>query len=334
MKPRVNPSGIMQLTTAYWGSMALFAGNQLGIFTALAGREQTPEDLARQLGVVERPLRLLLQALAALGLLSHREGRYANSEAAEAFLVEGRPAYLGQAIRYGADHYALWATLPEVIRSGAAVSAATSYLGADPERTRHFVHGMHARAIGVARSVVECIELPADTLLLDVGGGPGTYSLLLAQKTPGLRAIVFDLPPIVAIAEEIIGSFGLAGRVTVRAGDFIADPYPTNVGAVLLSGVLHREPEATCRSMLGKAWAALVPDGRVIVSDVMLDDDRVSPPFATLFALHMLVSSERGGAHAKGDHAQWLRQAGFTEVKIHALPPPAVHTVITATKPR
>ncbi|MBI4268693.1 MAG: hypothetical protein HY615_00020 [Candidatus Rokubacteria bacterium] len=333
MKPPVDPGPILALVTAYWGSMALFAANELGLFTALAEGGRTPAELATRLGLPERPLRLLLQALAGLGFLAGEGGRFANTPLADTFLVDGSPAFLGNAIRYGADSYPLWGALPTVVRTGRPAAGAEDYLGADPERTRHFVWGMHARAMGVARAVVQAIDLPAGTRLLDLGGGPGTYALLLAQKTPGLTAVVFDLPAVVAISREIIGSFDLAARVGVQAGDFLRDPYPSGMSAVLLSGILHREPEATCREILEKTREALVPGGRAIVSDVMVDAGGVGPAFATLFGLHMLVTSERGGVHSKADQARWLEELGFADVRIRELPPPAMHTLITAVRP-
>jgi hypothetical protein len=48
----------------------------------------------------------------------------------------------------------------------------------------------------------------------------------------------------------------------------------------------------------------------------------------------MLVSSERGGAHAKDEQCRWLTEAGFVDVQLRDLPPPGVHTLITARKPR
>jgi hypothetical protein len=321
------------LITGYWGSMALFTANELGVFTALASSPRTSDKLAADLGVSERPLRMLLQAMAGLGLLRACGEEFANTPLADAFLVEGHPGSLGRAIRYGADHYAAWGQLTQVVSTGRPPAGVDAYLGADPERTRHFVWGMHERALGVARGIIPFIDLPRATTLLDLGGGPGTYSVLLAQKVADLRAIVFDLPPVVAIAGDIIAASGVADRVRVHAGDYLRDSYPRGVGAVLISGVLHRETESTCRAMLAEVREALVPGGRVIISDVMLDAEKTGPPFATLFALHMLLTSERGGAHSKEEQRRWLEDAGFVSPEVRELPPPAVHTLITATKP-
>jgi 3-hydroxy-5-methyl-1-naphthoate 3-O-methyltransferase len=330
LRPAVDPSPVLGLITGYWNSMALFAATDVGVFTALASGPKRAPALAAELGVSERPLRMLLGAMAGLGLLEARDEEFSNTALANAFLVEGRPGSLVDGIRYAADTYRLWGVLPDVVRTGVAPADAQTYLGDDPARTRRFVWGMHSRAMGVARSLVRFIDLAPGTRLLDLGGGPGTYSLLLAQNVPGLSAIVFDLPPIVSVAREIIDSFGLADRVQVHAGDFTRDAYPSGMTAALVSGVLHREPEATCRAILTRLHAALEPGATIVLADVMLDADRAHPVFSALFALNMLVTSERGGAHSKDEQGRWLEDAGFVDVKVRELPPPAVHTVITA----
>ena len=63
------------------------------------------------------------------------------------------------------------------------------------------------------------------------------------------------------------------------------------------------------------------------------DDSRTSPPFATYFALNMMLMAEHGSAHAKTEMAAWLRAAGFTQVEIRDLPPPNPHSLVLGIKP-
>jgi len=82
VQPTTDPTPILQLTTAYWGSMTLFAANDLRVFTVLAEGPKSAGDLAAALEVPERPLRLLLQGAAGLGLLKVADGRFANTDLA------------------------------------------------------------------------------------------------------------------------------------------------------------------------------------------------------------------------------------------------------------
>ena len=177
--------------------------------------------------------------------------------------------------------------------------------------TRDFVYGMHERALGVGRVLVDLVELADCRQLLDVGGGPGTYAALFLQRCPDLRAVVFDLPGVISHAEEIIRDMGVAGRVTTVAGDFNTDVLPRGNDAVLISGVVHRELESGCRALIDKAWNSLRSDGLLIISDVFTDDGGAGTQFATLFGLNMALTAPHGGVHAQDDMARWMADGGF-----------------------
>ena len=86
--------------------------------------------------------------------------------------------------------------------------------------------------------------------------------------------------------------------------------------------------------LLRKAFDAMVPGGMVVVSDVFFEnDERNSPPFATYFALNMMLMAEHGTTHAKTGMAAWMREAGFGHVEVRDLPPPNPHSLVIGYKP-
>src|SRR5262249_44577336 len=162
-------------------------------------------------------------------------GGYANSALSRSFLVEGQPAYLGNALKYSDDLYPVWGRLEETLRTGRPALPPHAILGDDPDKTRHFVMGMHDRAMGIGRSLAAALDLAGRTRLLDVGGGPATYSCLLAQQNPGLRSRSMDLPAVVAIARTIVAGFGLKDRVEPIEGNYHQESYPGGNDVVLCS---------------------------------------------------------------------------------------------------
>ena len=331
-----DPANIMRLATGYWDSATLLAANALGIFGALADSRKTAEEIAAALNLDVRAAVLLLDACAALGLLAKDAAdgveTYRNTPEAAAFLVPGSPGYLGGAIRWGGDQYAAWGRLAQSVQSGLPAMPPEQHLGADAEQTRRFVLGMHNRALGVARAVLHFIPLENATHLLDVGGGPGTYSVLLAQKYPSLHAVVLDLPAVVAIADELIAEAGVGDRVTTQAGNAVQDDYGTaTYNAILFSGVLHQMNGATIQRMFAKARKALRPGGKVFVSDMMLDATKTQPAFSALFSLQMLLTSAEGAVFSTLECSNWLTSAGFHDITIRPLPPPLPYVLIEAT---
>ena len=192
---------------------------------------------------------------------------------------------------------------------------------------------MHVRALGLGMQVAEALDFGGRRQLFDCGGGPGTYGMLFCQRVPGLRAIVFDLPPVVAVAREIIAENGMANRVTTRAGDLRTDEFGQGNDAVLFSGVLHQFRPPVVQEAFHKAFRSMTPGGIVVVSDLLLNAEKSGPLFQTLFALNMLLTTSGGSGYSEAEHASFMENAGFVDVRVAHLPPPSVYTLLTARKP-
>jgi hypothetical protein len=67
--------------------------------------------------------------------------------------------------------------------------------------------------------------------MLDVGGGPGTYSVLLTQRFPGLRSEVLELPGVAAVARDLVAAESARGQARVAA---------VLVGGAVVDGVAQR----------------------------------------------------------------------------------------------
>jgi SAM-dependent methyltransferase len=323
-----DPTPLYQLATGYWPSATLLAANDLGVFPAIANGAGTAAEIAGAIQADARATEILLDACVGLQLLTKTGARYQLTPAAADFLIPSSARYLGAALRWSADQYAAWGKLAAAVRTGHPAVDPAQHLGADPAQTRAFVLGMHQRAQGIARGVVPFLDFSGCRHLLDVGGGPGTYAGLLAQKYPDLRVTVLDLPGIVAVARELIHS----PAVTTQAGDATTGEYGVaQYDAVLFSGVLHQMNPATIQRMLAGARRALRPGGRVIVSDMMLDATKTQPGFSTLFSLQMFLTTTGGAVFAANECVAWLTAAGFTGVRTQTLPPPLPYTVISGT---
>ncbi len=324
----------MRMAIAYRSSMTLFAATELELFTAMGSDGATLDELAGASGAKSEPLRLLLELCVAEGLITLDDGRYHNTPASDAFLVSGRPTYSAHQLKYAVDLYEPWRRLAETVRTGRPAIDPESILGDDKQKTRAFVLAMHERARGMSAVLPSGADFTGRKRLLDIGGGPGTYSMALVQKNPGLRSTVLDLPGVLEVTRELVDSLGFADRIDLRPGNYLTSDFGSGYDAVLLSGMMHRETEATCRDLLRRASNALDPGGLIVVSDVFFDNDnRNSPPFAVSFALNMMLTSPEGSAHARTEMARWMRDAGLTDVDVRPLPPPNPHTLVVGRKP-
>ena len=330
--PAADATRIMQLATAYWDSQILLTANRVGLFEVIAGGADSVAAVAAALGFAVRPTGLLLKALVSLGLLQETAGKFSNTPAGSALLVPGSEGFMGNSFRYSDDLYSTWGQLEQALRDDAPQLPPQQYLGEDAQRTRHFVYAMHDRALGTASTLVELVDLAGRTNMLDVGGGPGTYSALFCRRYPQLRSQVLDLPGVTAIAAEIVAGMQVADRVGFKPGDYFADAWPGGHDVVMISGVFHRETAAGCQQLIARAHASLEPGGLLVVADVMTDASGSAPTMAALFGLNMLLTAEDGGVHADADIASWMAQAGFAGLETQIFPPPMPHRVVTGVK--
>ncbi len=329
-----DPSNIIALASAFYGSSVLFTASDLGVFGKLASLgEATSSDVARELNLSPRGAELLLNGCVAVGLLEKSGGLFRNTPAAAVFLVPGSPGDLSNAIRYNRDVYGAWGKLPVFARTGEPVEVPETHLGDDSARTRSFVLSMHGRALGMGRAVVPRLDLKGRTSLLDVGGGPGTYSVLITNAHPAMRSTVLDLPPVAAIAAELIAGQGASDRVSVLPGDYHTTPFPAPVDAINFFGMLHQESPDSIRDLFRRAFEALQPGGIVHVMDMMTDGSHTAPAFSALFAVNMALTTTDGWVFSDEELRGWLGEAGFTDFRVEPLPPPMPHWLASARKP-
>ena len=329
-----NPTRIVDMATVYYESALLFAASDLGFFAALDRLHQADaRQLAGELNLDLRGATLLLDACAAIGLL-HKDGDlYRNSAEAAAFLVPGRPGDLSGAIRYQRDVYPAWHRLQDLGRTGAPVESPDLHLGDDEARTRTFVMSMHGKALATAQPVLAKLDLDGCRQLLDVGGGPGTFSVMISRAYPEIRCTVLDLPAVTSIASGLIAQQGASERVDTLAGSYHTVLFPEGNDAVLFFGMMHQESPEGIRSLLRKAYAATVPGARIYVMDMMTDATHTAPRFSALFAVNMALTTHSGWVFSAGELSQWITDAGFTGVSVQTLPPPIPHWIVSARKP-
>jgi ubiquinone/menaquinone biosynthesis C-methylase UbiE len=328
-----DPASIIEMANAFCSSQILFASSDLGVFEFLSKSPgSTVEEIVAGCDLTPRGGRLLLDACVAVGLLAKQAGRYCNSEQAERFLVPGSPTDLSGAIRYNRDVYQSWGKLPDFVRSGRPVERPEAHLGGDADRTRDFVLAMHGRALGIGRAVVSRLKLEGRRRLLDLGGGGGTYSALIARRYPEIACTVIDLPGVLAVAEGLLAEQGVCDRVQTVSGDLHTIELPEGHDAAILFGVLHQEPADAIAELLKRTYEALAPGGILYVMDMMTDASRAAPEFSALFAINMALTTHHGWVFSDEQLRTWLAAAGFRGITVSPLEPPMPHWLVEAHK--
>jgi predicted O-methyltransferase YrrM len=316
--PLTDPTAIYRTRESLAAVDALTAAIvHLDLFTAL---DDSPADLAticRRFAIHQRPADTLCTLLVAYGLL-RRDGNgiLHVTNTAQEFLVSGgpfdaRPYYASIADKPGVtdfltvlrtDRPANWpgeegeADWHAAMRTDAF---AESFTAAMDCRGRVLGPGLAAALVGFTPH-----------RLLDVGGGSGVYSIAVARSFPQARATVLEASPVDRIARRTISAAGLDGRLDVVTADMFTDSWPADHDTHLFSNVLHDWNEADCRRLLAKSVAALPHGGRLLIHDMLLDDDKSGPLWAAEYSV-LLTMVTQGRLYSAAEIGGWLADLGM-----------------------
>jgi SAM-dependent methyltransferase len=329
--PGLNPGEILGISGAYWKSLALHAGVRLDLFSVIGEGRLAGDEIAGKIEGDERGVTTLLNALAALGFLDKEKGRFSNTPAGKTFLTKDSPRYVGSMIRHHANLVDSWSRLDEAARAGAPVRGRAS----EAAGTTHedFIMGMHSNSMAMAPRAAEEIDLGGRRKLLDLGGGPGTWSVHFVRANPRLTATVFDLPATRPFAEKTIARFGVSDHVTFHAGDFHEDELPCCYDVAWLSHILHGEGPESCQRIIEKTVDALEPGGLLLVHEFILDEDKAGPLFPALFSLNMLSGTPAGRSYSRSELEAMLEMAGVGSLQVLPFRGPTESRIICGTIP-
>lgn len=99
----------------------------------------------------------------------------------------------------------------------------------------------------------------------------------------------------------------------------------------MLGHVCRTEGPDGARRLIGRAHAALRPEGRVVLADYFVDQLK-SNPHAVLMGLTMMASTVNGFPITSQQAAAWLSEAGFEAVRL--VEPIGFQLAYVAARPR
>jgi hypothetical protein len=324
---------LIHTALGYWRAQVLLSANELGVFDILDEGAMTAQEVADRAQTHPDYTERLLNACVATKLLKKADGRFSNQAIADSFLVAGRPQFMGNWIRLMSAWYRPFGELSTAIRTGEPAEDPARHLGADADYTRDFIMAMHDYALGPGKEMLRHVELAECRRLLDLGGGAGSYSILLAGAYDQLRPVVFDLPEVAQIAREVIAESGLSDRIEVQAGDYASDNVGDGYDVLLLSNMLHQEDRATCLALLRKAHGALVEGGQLIVQAMFLNRDKDGPLWPALQSLITLLVYHGGRTYSLEETLELIGEAGFTDIEVRRMSLLNAESLILARKP-
>ncbi|MCX5915235.1 MAG: methyltransferase, partial [Deltaproteobacteria bacterium] len=261
-----------------------------------------------------RALTILLDALAAMEFLVKQEGRYSCPPAISSLLSEKGPESILPMVHHMAHVWQRWSQLTEKVKGREEPGKPIG--SQEANQIPAFIGAMHSIAAKLAPGIVAAVNPGTARNLLDVGGASGTYTLAFLRAVPGMRATLFDKLEVLPIARRCLGEEGVLDRITLVGGDFYHDEFPPGYDLALLSAIIHQNSPGENLDLYRKVFRALVPGGRIIIRDHIMEPDRTRPRDGAIFAVNMLVGTRGGSTYTLEEIHSDLVQAGFIRIQL------------------
>jgi len=309
---------------------AIVAADEAGVFVALDEQPATIGELAARLDFDERATGVLLRLLTAVGVLTQRLGRFQLTDEARIYLVRSKPFYWGHMMQVAVSDWhrtTLLAKLKQKGSAGAAGPEGTPHIlgsgrasdnwaagNISPEQARDVAARMHSHSLPAAIGAARNYDLTGVRRVLDVGGGSGCFMIAMAQHHPHLHCTIMELSAMCEVAQSYIQAGDTGDRVDTVAVDMFRQPWPKGYDAMFFSNIWHDWNLQTCKWLAARAFEALPAGGRIMLHEMLLDDDGAGPATTASFSMLMLLATQ-GQQFTFGELKEILESAGFTGIE-------------------
>jgi ubiquinone/menaquinone biosynthesis C-methylase UbiE len=334
-KKQVTPERLMEFGFAYAPPLIIGAAVSNKVFDSLATAAKTVEQISKETGASARGLRAIMNALVGLELLKKdRRENYSLTPESAAFLLTHKPGtQAGFFATVLPQLVSRWLSLTKVVRDGRPVLAVNQ----EEPGTEFFsqlVENIIPMSYPSAQALADHLKLAKtknEVRVLDLAAGSGIWGIALIQKSPRVRVAAVDWAGMIPTTKRITQKFGVADRFKYLEGDLFEVDFGNGYDVATLGHILHSEGEERSRQLLKKTFRALKPGGTIAIAEWLVNDDRTEPTHSLMFAVQMLVNTEKGDTFSFNEIKSWLEEAGFK--KVRKLQAPGPSPLILATKP-
>jgi hypothetical protein len=299
---------LRNFTYEWWKSFILGSAARLNLFEHLKNPKKV-DDLAEETRYSARALRIILDALTAMGILDKKDLSYCMTKSVIPFLGRNDLFSYEGYLQHGLDLSQRWTTLPEVIKTGKP-----DIEDKDPEFFVPLTRSLLAVNWQESQELYNILKDNHPVNILDIGGGACPWSIPFAKNNEEARLTVIDLPPVIAgSTQPILTEMGIIEKSNLMSGSFWELSWGSGYDLIIIGHICHMFSRDENIALFKKVQQALDPQGALAMIDFIPDDERSTRLFPLLFAVNMLINTEAGDAYTFSEYKEMLSHAGFRE---------------------
>ncbi len=315
---------VFDVMAGFVHSQVLLSCTRLRIFEMLREQPLTVAELSTRVQIEPAALQRLIYAAVSIKLLEFRQHNKLGLGAL------GVPIAAHEGIRAMIEHnHLLYRDLtdPVAFLNHAWAGSMAEYWpyaheagqdvtrkAADDKVTRYSAL-MAASQNFVIQEILSSYNFGDHQQILDVGTGLGRFISELAKQETHLQLHLFDLPPVLNLAQDTLRQNNLLGRAQLHPGSFIDNDLPAVADLITLVRVAHDHPDAIVRQLLQKAYDALPAGGVLLIAEPMASEADEAPLGDAYFHYYLLAMGA-GRLRKPSELGAMLAEAGFSHIEL------------------
>jgi len=289
-----------------WKAHVLLTAYKLGLLNEICRGPASLELLCERLDCNQRFLEAVLNGLMAMGFVEKDHDAYEGTALAKGTVNSS----LGNYLEFHSALEQPWARLADCAKSGKPPRIPFN-MSEDLADVDAYLRTMEALGAVSSLELARMLPVKADELILDLGGGAGTYVRAILESQPQAKAVIVDRPAVCnVVRKNLLPRWNTGNRIEVVEGDYLAFEGRERYDWVLLCNILHNEGPSQVRQIFTNALSALKPNGRLVLLDYVhsaCGDTKEPVGFETL----LLLITEKGRIYTEIELTEMLECTGF-----------------------
>jgi SAM-dependent methyltransferase len=311
------PFALLELVMGSMVTQAIYAVAELRVAEALRDGPLGAEELAGRVGANPDALGRVLRLLASHGIFESRgDGTYGLTPMGDALRADHPMTMRDIAVLMGHPiHWEDWGSFLDTVVTGEPSlpklrgMGAFEFLERNPEYGTVFINGMGNMSATETEPVAAAYDFSRFGTVLDFCGGQGGLLAGILRRAPETRGILFDPRVEGNGAAGFLAEQGVADRCTTTAGDMFG-PVPEGADAYVLKHIVHDWPEDKVLEILRNVRAAVKPDGRLLLVEMVVPEEGDEPHSGKQVDLWLMLLVG-GRERTPAQYADLLARAGF-----------------------
>ena len=254
--------------------------------------------IAKKTGLDRLSLTRVLRALTAVGVFHEpTPDTFENNEVSRLF--RNQPG--------GLYHWTLFVTTEHFFKTALALGHSVEtgegafevahdqkpwdFLREHPEESMHFNLGLAEIRKDEQGQIAKAYDWSGVGTVVDVGGGAGHLLAASLGQNPSMKGILFDRPDVLGDANSTLGGLGVRDRCELVGGSFF-EPIKVAADRWVLSQILHDWSDAECTEILKQCRAAMRPDDRLLVVEMVPVPGKPNPAVSMVDVMMLMFFGE------------------------------------------